>query len=100
VCRESRPSVAIILTVPTLFFFYNISLGNWDYIKAGMKIILGIIGYFLFNWIGISILYSLIQKDTLITTITKWKWAIPSVITAIIGYICHPDEKSYKIKYY
>ena len=91
-CRESRPSVAIILTVPTLFFFYNISLGAWDYIKVGMKIILGIIGYFLFSWIGISILYSFIQEDTLITTIAKWECAIPSVITAIIGYICHPDE--------
>jgi len=59
-----------------------------------MKIILGIIGYFLFSWIGISILYSFIQEDTLITTIAKWEWAIPSVITAIIGYICHPDEKA------
>lgn len=57
-----------------------------------MKIILGIIGYFLFSWIGRSILYSFIEGETLISTISKWEWAIPSAIAAIISYICDPDE--------
>ena len=28
----------------------------------------------------------------MISTISKWEWAIPSAIAAIISYICDPDE--------
>jgi len=56
-----------------------------------MKIILGIISYFLFSWIGRSIFYSFIEDDMLMSSITKWEWAIPSVVAAITCYICDPD---------